>query len=53
MGSLLCPTLANSFLCYHEKRLLDKSPEEFKPMFYRQYVDDIIFFWKEENLKLL
>ena len=28
MGSPLGPTLANAFLCYHEKRWLDKCPEE-------------------------
>ena len=30
IGSPLGPTLANSFLCYHEKRWLDKCPEELK-----------------------
>ena len=44
MGSPLFPTLANSFLCHHEKRWLDKCPEEFKPGFYRRYVDDILYF---------
>ena len=35
MGSPLGLTLANSFLCYHEKRWLDKCSEKFKPVFYR------------------
>ena len=53
MGSPLGPTLTNSFLCYHEKRWLDKCPEEFKPVFYRRYVDDIfVLFRKEEHFKL-
>ena len=54
MGSRLDPTLANSLLCYHEKRWLDKCQEEFKPpVFYRRYVDDIfVLFRKEEHLKL-
>ena len=53
MGSPLGPTLANAFLCYHEKRWLDKCPEEFKPVFYRRYEDDIfVLFRKEEHLKL-
>ena len=53
IGSPLGPTLANSFLCYHEKRWWDKCPEEFKPVFYRRYMDDIfILFRKEEHLKL-
>ena len=33
ISSPLVPTLANSFLCYHEKRRLDKCPEKFKPVF--------------------
>ena len=53
MGSPLGPTLANSFLCYHEKGWLDKCPEEFKPVLYRRYVDDIfVLFRKKEHLKL-
>ena len=35
MGSPLGPTLATTFLCYHEKRWLDKCPKKFKPVFYR------------------
>ena len=35
MGSPVGPTLANTFLCYHEKRWLDKCPKKFKPVFYR------------------
>ena len=35
MGSPLGPTLANSILCNHEKRWLDKCPEKFKQVFYR------------------
>ena len=53
MGSPVGPTLANSFLCYHEKRWLEKCPEEFKPVFYRQHVDDIfVLFRKIEHLKI-
>ena len=53
MGSPLGPTLANTFLCYHEKRWLDKCPKKFKPVFYRRYVDDtFVLFRKEEHLKL-
>ena len=54
MGSPLGPTLANSFLCYHEKRWFGKCPEEFKPVFYRRCVDDIfVLYRKEEHLKLI
>ena len=53
MGSPLGSTLTNSFLCYHEKRWLHKCPQEFKPMFCRQYVDDIfLLVRKEEHFKL-
>ena len=40
MGSPLRPTLANVFLCYHEKNWLQNCPSEFKPVIYRRYVDD-------------
>ena len=40
MGSPLGPTLANVFLCYHEKIWLQNCPSEFKPVIYRSYVDD-------------
>ena len=53
MSSSLGTTLANSFLCYHEKRWLDKCTGEFTPVFYRRNVDDIfVLFRKEEHLKL-
>ena len=41
MGSPLGPTLANAFLCYHEKIWLRDCPVAFKPKFYKRYVDDI------------
>ena len=41
MGSPLGPTLANAFLAYHEKIWLQNCPVNFKPVFYRRYVDDI------------
>ena len=40
MGSLLRPTLANAFLCYHEKIWLQNCPSEFKPVIYRRCADD-------------
>ena len=40
MGSPLGPTLANVFLCYHEKIWFLNCPSEFKPVIYRRYVDD-------------
>ena len=40
MDSPLGPTLANIFLCYLEKVLLQNFPCEFKPVIYRNYVGD-------------
>ena len=40
MGTPLGPTLANVFLCYHEKGWPQNCPSEFKPVIYRRYVDD-------------
>ena len=37
----LRPTLANAFLCFHEQIWLNECPDEFKPAYYRRYVDDI------------
>ena len=53
MGNPLGPTMANIFMCYFEKNLLSKCPPEFKPVFYRRYVDDtFVLFEKEEHLLL-
>ena len=40
MGLPLSPTLANIFLCHHESIWLRDCPPEFKPLFFRRYVDD-------------
>ena len=48
MGFPLGPTLANAFLCYHEKIWLDKCPVEFNPVFYRRYVDEIFVLFRKE-----
>ena len=41
MGSPLGPTLANAFLSFQEQIWLNKCLDEFKPVYYRRYVDDI------------
>ena len=43
MGSSLGPTMANVFLSFYEVKWLEQCPMEFKPVFYRRYVDDIFF----------
>ena len=45
MGSALGPTLANAFLVHFEKTWLQNCPSEFKPHYYRRYVDDIFVFF--------
>ena len=42
MGSPSGPTLTNIFLCYHESNWLKDCPKDFKPVFYKRYVDDIL-----------
>lgn len=49
MGSPLGPTFANAFLCHHEKKWLDDCPSEFKPVFYRRYVDDIFLLFRSST----
>ena len=41
MGSLLGMTLANAFHVYFEENWLQPFPSDFKPRYYRRYVDDI------------
>ena len=52
MGSPLGPSLANSFLCFHEQTWLNDCPEDFEPLYYRRYVDDIFaLFLSPDHLK--
>ena len=51
MGSPLGPTMANVFLSFYEIKWLEQCPKEFKPVFYRRYVDDIfVLFESAEHL---
>ena len=49
MGSPWGPTLANVFLCHHEKKCLNDCPNNFKPLFYKRYVDDILVLFKKSE----
>ena len=49
MGNLLGPTLANAFLCYHEKLWLNDCPSDFKPITYKRYVDDTFLIFKSPS----
>ena len=40
MGNPLGPTMANIFLCHHEKNWINNCPNDFRPVFYRRYIDD-------------
>ena len=52
MGSPLGPTFANLFLVYYEHKWLENCPLQFKPKFYRRYVDDIfLMFDKKDHVK--
>ena len=53
MGFPLGPVLANIFLSHHEENSLNKYPIEFKPGFYRRYVDTIfVLFESPESAHL-
>jgi hypothetical protein len=49
MGSPLGPTLANIFLCYHERHWLSQCPYSFKPIYFKRYVDDIFCLFNDSN----
>ena len=49
MGSPLGPTLANAFLCHYETIWLNLCPPEFKPIFYKRYIDDTFIIFKEQS----
>ena len=55
MGLPLGPTFANAFLCHHEVTWLNDCPQEFKPIYYRRYIDDcfLIFRRKEHSTLFL
>ena len=49
MGSPLGPTLANAFLCFYETKWLENCPIEFRPVYYRRYIDDIFVLFKSNE----
>ena len=49
MVSPLRPTFANAFLCFYKKKWLEQCPDEFKPVYYRRYVDDIFVLFKSRD----
>ena len=49
MGSPLGPSLANAFLVHHEQNWLGSCPLEYRPSYYRRYVDDIFVLFKSSD----
>ena len=49
MGSPLGPTFANIFMCHLEDLYINQCPSDFKPVFYRRYVDDTFLLFKEKH----
>ena len=47
MGGPLSPTLANIFMCHYEETWLEPCPAEFKPIYYRRFVDDCFVVFRE------
>ena len=52
-GLPLGPTYANIFMCHHEKNWLQNCPLNFKPLFYKRYIDDnFLLFTNEQHAHL-
>ena len=52
MGSPLGPSLANTFLAHREQNWLNSCPLEYRPLYYRRYLDDIFLLFKSfDHLK--
>ena len=49
MGSPLGPTFANVFLGLHEMTWLDNCPLQFRPVYYRRYIDDVLVLFKDKT----
>ena len=46
MGSPLGPTLAKAFLAHYEQIWLSDCPDEFNPVYYKRYADDIFILFQ-------
>ena len=49
MSQPVAPTLANIFLCIHEKKWLDECTLNFKPTLYRGYLDNTFLLFQEHR----
>ena len=51
MGSPLGPSFANCFMGHHEEKWLDDCPLDFRPLYYKRFVDDcFILFRNTEHI---
>ena len=46
MVSPLGPSLANAFLAHYEQIWFNDCPDEFKPVYYKRYVDDLFVLFR-------
>ena len=49
MRSPLVHSLANPFLAHPEQDWLDNYPLEYRPSYYRRYIDDLFVFFKSSD----
>ena len=49
MGFFLGPSLANAFLAYYEQIWFNDCPDEFKPLYYKRYVDNIFVLFRSSH----
>ena len=49
IGRPLGPILANTFMCHMEEKWMSDCPADFKPTFYRRYVDDTFLIFKSAS----
>ena len=49
MGLPLGPTFANVFMCHHENIWLDECPADFRPVFYKRYIDDTFLLFRHPS----
>ena len=49
MGLPLGQTFANIFMCFYESTWLSDCPAEFKPIFYRRYIDDTFLLFRHKD----
>ena len=49
MGGSLGPVYANAFLCHHEVNWLNDCPSQFRPRYYKRYVDDTFLLFDHQS----